>query len=68
MAFMHDADAWRAALAMVQQHGPYALQRAHAHLDQLRRTGDFVGVAVWVMIAGAIGDLVRDRQGNDPLN
>jgi hypothetical protein len=65
---MHDPDAWRAALAMVQQHGPYALQRAHAHLDELRRAGDSVGVAAWVMIAGAVRDLVRDRRGSDLLN
>jgi hypothetical protein len=68
MVHTHDVDAWRAALAMVQHYGPYALQRANAHLDDLRHAGDAVGVAVWAMIAAAIRDLTRDRQENEPLN
>jgi hypothetical protein len=68
MFHVHDIDAWRAAIAMVQHYGPHALERAHAHLDDLRRAGDAIGVAVWGMIVHAIAELTRDRRDGEPLN
>jgi len=65
---LHDIDAWRAALGMIQQHGPDALRRALAHIDNLRKTGDVIGVIAWALIADAIAELSRDRRKDEPLN
>ena len=68
MLHMHDIDAWRAALGMIQQYGPHALQRALAHIDNLRKAGDVIGVVAWALIADAIAELSRARRNDEPLN
>jgi hypothetical protein len=68
MFHVHDIDTWRAAIAMVQHYGPHALERAHSHLDDLRRAGNAIGVAVWGTIVRAIAELTRARRDGEPLN
>jgi hypothetical protein len=65
---MHDIDAWRAALGMIQHYGPHALKRALAHTDKLRKAEDLIGVVAWTLIADAIAELSRDRRNDEPLN
>jgi hypothetical protein len=65
---MHDIDAWRAALGMIQHYGPHALQRALVHIENFRKAGDVVGVMAWAVIADAIAELSRDRRNDEPLN
>jgi hypothetical protein len=68
MLHVHDIEAWRAALAMVQHYGPHALLRALAQIDELRKTGDVIGVTAWALISDAIIELTRDRRHDEPLN
>ena len=68
MQHLHDIDAWRAALGMVQHYGPHALQRALARIDGLRKSGDEIGATTWALIAEAIMELTRDRRHDEPLN
>jgi hypothetical protein len=68
MLHMHDIDAWRAALGMIQYYGPLALQRALAHIDNLRMAGDVIGVVAWARIADAVAELNRARRNDEPLN
>ncbi len=65
---LHDIDAWRAALAMVQHYGPHALQRALAQIDHLRKAGDVIGATTWALIADAVVELTRGRRNDEPLN
>ena len=68
MLHLHDIDAWRAALGMVQHYGPHALQRALARIDGLRKSGDEIGATTWALIAEAVMELTRDRRHDEPLN
>jgi hypothetical protein len=68
MLHMQDIEALRAALAMVQQYGPHALRQALTQIDELRKTGDVIGVTTWAFIADAIIELTRDRRHDEPLN
>ena len=68
MLHVHDIEAWRAALAMVQHFGPHALQRALAQIDELRKAGDMIGTTTWALIADAIIELTRGRRDDEPLN
>ena len=68
MLHVHDIEALRAALAMVQHYGPHALQRALAQIDELRKTGDVIGATTWAFIADAIIELTRDRRHDEPIN
>jgi hypothetical protein len=77
---VHDIDVLRAALAMIQHHGPYALQRALArpyalqralalaHIDNFWKAEDMIGVFAWTFIADAIKELRRVRRNDEPLN
>jgi hypothetical protein len=65
---VHDIDVLRAALAMIQHHGPYALQRALAHIDNFWKAEDMIGVFAWTLIADAIKELRRVRRNDEPLN
>ena len=68
MQHLHDIDAWRAALGMVQHYGPHALQRALARIDGLRKSGDEIGATTWAIIAYAIIELTRDRRHDESVN
>ena len=68
MLHLHDIDAWRAALGMVQHHGPHALRQALAHIDGLRKSGDEIGATTWAIIAYAIIELTRDRRHDESVN
>jgi hypothetical protein len=65
---LHDIDAWRAALRMIQHYGRHALRRALAHIYNLRKDGGAVGAMTWFLIAEAIMELTRDRRHDEPLN
>ena len=68
MLHLHDLEALRAALAMVQHCGPYALKRALSQIDELRSAGDVIGATTWALIADNIIELVRERRHDEPLN
>jgi hypothetical protein len=68
MLHLHDIDAWRAALGMIQHHRSHALQRTLAHADNLRKAGDVIGVIAWALIADAIAELSQGRRNDEPLN
>ena len=68
MLHPHDIEAWRAALATVQQFGPHALRRALTQIDELRKVGDVIGATTWAIIADAIIELSRHRRDDEPLN
>ena len=65
---LHDIDAWRAALRMIQHYGRHALRRALAHIYNLRKDGDAVGTVTWFLMAEAIMEITRDRRHDEPLN
>ena len=65
---VHDIDVLRAALAMIQHHGPYALQRAMTHIDNFWKAEDMIGLFAWTFIADAIKELRRVRRNDEPLN
>jgi hypothetical protein len=65
---LHDIDAWRAALLMVQHYVSHALQRAVAHVAELQRAGDTVAAALVANAINAITEWSRGRRGSDPLN
>ena len=65
---LHDLEALRAALTMVEHYGPYALKRALAQIDELRSAGDVIGATTWALIADNIIELIRERRHEEPLN
>jgi hypothetical protein len=65
---MHEIEAWRAALVMVQHYGPHALQRALVRIDDMRKVSDVIGATSWALIADAINELTRKRRRDEPLN
>ena len=68
MLHLHNLEALRAALTMVQHYGPYALKRALAQIDELRSAGDVIGATAWALIADNIIELIRERRHDEPLN
>ena len=68
MLHLHDLEALRAALTMVQRYGPYALKRALAQIDELRNAGDVIRATTWALIADNIIELIRERRHEEPLN
>ena len=68
MLHLHDLEALRAALVMVQHCGPRALKRALFQIDELRSAGDVIGATTWALIADNIIELIRERRRDEPLN
>ena len=66
MLHLHDLEALRAALAMVQHYGPYALKRALVQIDELRSAGDVIGATTWALIADNIIELIREGNMTTP--
>jgi hypothetical protein len=56
-----DLDIFRAAALLIRNHGDEAEQRAIKRADELAEAGDAVGVAVYLAIVKAIGELRRGR-------
>jgi hypothetical protein len=68
MLHLHGLEALRAALAMVQHYGSYALKRALSQIDELRSAEDVIGATTWALIADNIIELIRERRHDEPLN
>ena len=68
MLHLHNIDALRAALTLIPQYGPHALQRALAQIDHLREARDVMGATLWATIADAIVEVTRGRRDGEPLN
>jgi hypothetical protein len=65
---MQDADIWRAAQLLIDQHGEDAPLRAAHRADELLKDGDHDGNAVWERILMAIRELQRGPQEGDPMH
>jgi hypothetical protein len=63
-----DLDIYRAAKALVDQHGGDAATFAAGRADQLLKEGDIAGSAVWRQIRAAIEEPQRGRREGEPLN
>ena len=66
--WINNADIFRAAKLLVDQHGDDAPTRAAERADELLADGDTDGAAVWRAIMGAIEQLQRDRQPGEAVN
>ena len=62
-----EADIWRAAKLLVDQHGAEAPIHAAMRADELLAEGDVEGQLVWKLILNAAHDLLRARDG-DPVH
>lgn len=60
---MPDLDIYRAAQALIQQHGADAGIQAAIKADKFVAAGDLDGAAMWRRILGAIKELIRTTPG-----
>jgi hypothetical protein len=63
-----DADIFRAAKLLIEQHGDDADIRAAERADELLDEGDTEGSALWRRVLEAIDELQRGRRDGEPLN
>ena len=63
-----DPDIYRAAKLMIDQHGDEASRRAQRRANDLARTGDSDGVAIWGQIVKAIEELQHRRREGEAVH
>jgi len=64
-----DIDIWRAANLMVKRHGKNAPIRANEQTDEMLKSGDRDGKAIWLRIVQACEELLRsERRDGEALN
>ena len=60
-----DLDIYRAAKALIEQHGEEAPVHAAMRADELAEAGDVEGHTVWTRIVRAVRELLDDRPPGD---
>ena len=63
-----DLISFRAAKALIDQHGIEASRIASLKLERLLDSDDFHGAVVWVRILAAAEELARDRREGEALH
>lgn len=63
-----DLDIWRAAHALLRQHGDDAGTIAAQRADKMLADGDLDGLAVWRRIVRAVEELTRERRKGDQVH
>jgi len=67
-AMLMDADIYKAAKLLIDQHGLEAGEYAAARWEQLRREGDEGGAFAWDQILRAVVELQRERRSDEVVN
>ncbi len=63
-----EIDIWRAAHALVDQHGEDATIHAAMRADQLLDAGNLDGQRVWLRILRAVKERLRGRCDGEPVH
>ena len=65
---MTDAEIWRTAVELVQEHGLHAQYDAMTRASTLKAAGDEAGAAVWLKVFDAVEQVWRtERERNERL-
>jgi len=68
MAEVSEIDVWRAAHQLVRQFPEDPVLEAAQRADSAYEAGDMFNFRLWTRIATAVGELLRTRPADAPLN